>query len=975
MDTLLKGLNAAQKAAVTSSASVLQVLAPPGSGKTKTLTSRVAYLLSHHGYKPQNVVCCTFTIKASREMRERLRGLVGGDLESKLILGTFHSICRRYLVTYGHLIQIPRNFGIADSDDSLGIIKRLQKQIKFGMDPRVARNKISHRKARGQRLEDVIKASKGVDQQEFAMIFEEYETALATSNLLDYDDLLLRCVDLLRQFPACVSNIEALLIDEFQDTNNVQFELMKLLASAKRRVTIVGDPDQSIYGFRSAEIENLNRMHQHYPETVVINLEENYRSSSAVLNLAQTVIEQDEHRPNKRLKSTHCYGTLPVLRRLPNPHEEAAWIVSEIKRTNKLTGSCVEYADIAILLRSAFLSLLIEKALANAGIPYKMVGGRRFFDRVEVRILLDYLRVIAHPDNNSALLSIINTPTRKVGDGTVAELNRVAEKSKKSLWSTVTEVLKGELHLDKKLSKGADQGLRELVTLIRRGQAKLKTFEPAQAPGQLIALVVDGLNYQAYLKKSHPDDWEDRWENVKELSLQATDVTLQSLTAEDQLPEIDDLKQAQADGAQEVLTRFLANVALATEIEAEDETEVKSRVTISTIHSAKGLEWPVVFVPAVYEGSIPHSRAEDTNEERRLLYVAMTRAKALLYLTFPVMQSRSESESILSQFLPSDLNNLTRDIGPHFDDRAVQGIASILARPPPSQESLARGITSLTETESQFDDIWPEDGTPRPQQYGVGSNWPSTTYGGRSFGDAMGISTTCQQTSHFSTISGFTTASSLPTIPAGATQPMTKDKPKLTKTMSGQGNLTTFFGKANTHSDTQKENSLLPQIPQARGTAKAHTAIPAELATHRPLANPATAIKRPRPILATNTGIENRATKRAYTCFSSSPTRPDFDPADAKEASTTIVETVKPVPHITSTSSHHTTMHNMHSQVAKPAAKFASYSSGMLNTLNRPQPLSAMPGSIGVGAINGGMTKKTLGVRRTMNGWADRKNK
>ena len=292
MDAILAGLNVAQRDAVTSSASVLQVLAPPGSGKTKTLTARVAYLLSHHGYLPQNVICCTFTIKASREMRERLRSLIGGPLESKLILGTFHSICRRYLVTYGYLLGISKDFGIADSQDSLAIIKRIVKRLNLTLDPKAARNRISHRKARGLRNAESPKSKKTVENQEFATVHQEYQTALLTSNLLDYDDLLLRCTDLLRAHPECVSNVQALLIDEFQDTNVVQFELMKLLASKHNRVTIVGDPDQSIYGFRSAEIENLRRMRVFFPNTIVINLEQNYRSSSAVLRLAQKIIEQ-----------------------------------------------------------------------------------------------------------------------------------------------------------------------------------------------------------------------------------------------------------------------------------------------------------------------------------------------------------------------------------------------------------------------------------------------------------------------------------------------------------------------------------------------------------------------------------------------------------------------------------------------------------------------------------------------------------
>ena len=294
MDATLEGLNTVQRAAVTSPSPILQVLAPPGSGKTKTLTARVAYLLAHHGYHPWNVVCCTFTIKASREMRERLRSLIGAHLESKLILGTFHSICRRYLVTYGYLIGIPKDFGIADSSDTLSILKRIIKRLSFSLDPKTARNRISHRKARGLREEELRKsAQKSVENEEFAIIYDEYERALSTSNLLDYDDLLLRCTDLLRAHPQCVSNVEALLIDEFQDTNVVQYELMKLLACKNKRITIVGDPDQSIYGFRSAESENLRRMKAYYPDTVVINLEENYRSSSAVLRLAPE--ETQEH--------------------------------------------------------------------------------------------------------------------------------------------------------------------------------------------------------------------------------------------------------------------------------------------------------------------------------------------------------------------------------------------------------------------------------------------------------------------------------------------------------------------------------------------------------------------------------------------------------------------------------------------------------------------------------------------------------
>ncbi len=319
----------------------------------------------------------TFTVKAAREMKERIGKLLGNGLESRLILGTFHSIARRYLARYGHLIDVKKDFGIADSADSLAIIKRICKRHKFMIDPKVARSRISGLKARKS---DVLRDSiekpgpKSVEIQEFEKCNNEYEEALKRSNLLDYDDLLLRCVDLLREHPSCVSNVEAVLIDEFQDTNIVQFDLMRLFAAQRKRITIVGDPDQSIYGFRAAEIKNYKRLLHQYPDTVTIALEENYRSSGAILLSALAVIEQDSSRVKKSLVPTHTVGTRPVLRKLQNAHKEAEWIVSEILRILGMTGDLLDLNDFAILLRSASLSRLIESALGRSGVAYRMVG-------------------------------------------------------------------------------------------------------------------------------------------------------------------------------------------------------------------------------------------------------------------------------------------------------------------------------------------------------------------------------------------------------------------------------------------------------------------------------------------------------------------------------------------------------------------------------------------------------------------------
>jgi DNA helicase-2/ATP-dependent DNA helicase PcrA len=381
-DALLSNLNPSQQAAVSSTADTLAILAGPGSGKTHTLTSRTAWLLSQ-GLQPWNIIVATFTVKAAREMKERIGKLIGNGLESKLVLGTFHSISRRYIARYGHLIGIKKDFGIADTSDSAAIIKRICKRNNYFMDPKVARSRISGRKARGG-VSDVPEksksAAKSVEAHEFDAIHTEYEEALKVSNLLDYDDLLLRCVELLRDHPDCVSNVEAVLIDEFQDTNLVQFDLMRLFAAQRKRITIVGDPDQSIYGFRAAEIKNYKRMLRQYPDTITIALEENYRSSASILMSALSVIEQDEARVKKSLMPTHLVGTRPVLRRLAGAYKEAEWIVTEIQRCQGMTGGLLDLNDYAILLRSSALSRLIETALGKAGIAYKMVGMWKSFN-------------------------------------------------------------------------------------------------------------------------------------------------------------------------------------------------------------------------------------------------------------------------------------------------------------------------------------------------------------------------------------------------------------------------------------------------------------------------------------------------------------------------------------------------------------------------------------------------------------------
>ena len=729
MSDILQGLNNAQRTAVTSEAEVLQVLAPPGSGKTKTLTSRVAHLVRERHFKPWNIIVCTFTVKAAREMQERIRGFVGEELERKLRVGTFHKISLLYLRRYGKLIGIADNFGVADTNDTMRIISRIVKQCKFTLEPKVARERISRSKSQGidseqflQSLQQKSQKRSGhtganqalvVEKQEFAEIFSMYQEQLDKCNLLDFDDILLRCVHLLRKHPECVANIEAVLVDEFQDTNGVQYELMSLLAQQKSFITIVGDPDQSIYGWRSADIKNLGRMKSQWRDTLTVNLEENYRSSGAILRAAQKVIEQDETRPPKQLQATHSMGQRPVLRKLPNAKFEADWIITEIKRLIALSGGMLSLSDFAILLRTATLSRNIEAAFGKAGLAYRMIGGKKFFDRVEIKLLIDYLRVIDSPAHSEAVERIINEPSRQIGEKTVESLRQEAQSNGQSLWDFVRKIAQGQCKYTTKLSAPAMKGLEQFHDVIASARNKIEKEPTALA--DLIKLVLNKLSFEKYLKKKYPEDYEVRWANVEELMAQATDASTQPeekpIREDEGLPPVEGTEAAD----ESPLTAFLANVALSAATDQKaGEDEQAPQATVSTLHAAKGLEWPVVFIPACYKGSIPHSRAEDNDEERRLLYVGMTRAQVLLSMTFPLRGSAQNEGPELSPFLSEPgMSNFFEEHGPSISERDVRALAITLGREQPTPEALAQSKKTLERDE---DNYWPLTGEWPPEE-------------------------------------------------------------------------------------------------------------------------------------------------------------------------------------------------------------------------------------------------------------------
>ena len=692
MDSIVKGLNDAQTAAVTSPAPVLQCLAPPGSGKTKTLTSRIAFLIHHHGLHPSNVIVCTFTIKAAKEMKQRIEGLLDKQTSTKLKLGTFHSVARRFLAIHGSKIGINGKFDVADTTDSRDIIARIIKRFRLSISPAIARSRISKLKAEGVTAERHVAESRArgkpdTAEQEFVQAFDEYQQQLEKSNLLDYDDLLLRCVELLRGYPECVSGVQAVFVDEFQDTNLVQYDLMNLFAQQRRTVTVVCDPDQSIYGWRSARMENIKKMQALYPEAHVINLEENYRSSSCILWAAQEVIEQDKSRHQKSLAPTHSPGELPTLRRLTDAAEEALWTVSEMRRVHALTGGLLTWDDFAILLRSAMLSRLIEKELGIAGIPYRMVGGQRFYDRVEIKLVLDYLRILNNFNHSEAVARVINVPARGVGEKTIAKLLQEADSRKQSLWAIVLRVSRGELTLSSTISHPAQKGLETFVNVMLRARARIED-DTGRSLADLIGWLIDRLELDAFLKSKYDQkgDYETRKSNIQELVAQAEE-GFESQSIENEDLEQDELRHRSNEDRRlskaEELDLFLANISLSADGKQDKSNEQDNTigcVTLSTMHAAKGLEWSIVFIPAAYNGSIPHSRADDADEERRLLYVAMTRAQCLLYISCTKKDSRN-GDVELSPFLqPKSVQQRHAPRGPSLTCDLIRELAKILRR-------------------------------------------------------------------------------------------------------------------------------------------------------------------------------------------------------------------------------------------------------------------------------------------------------
>lgn len=610
MNSLLTGLNKEQQQAVQHTEGPLLILAGAGSGKTKVLTVRIAHLLAQ-GVNPYEILAITFTNKAAKEMKSRVEGLVG-DVANRIWLSTFHSFCAKFLrFELDNFLGYNSNFTIYDTSDSQAVIKAALKALNlddkyYPVGAMIAA--ISDAKNKLLFASDFRKQARDFYQQKVADVYEYYERELRKNNALDFDDLLLVAVKLLQSNEALLDKYSKrfryVMIDEYQDTNHAQYLLAKLLASHWKNIAVVGDADQSIYAWRGADIQNILDFEKDYPNCTSIKLEQNYRSTKIILDAANAVIENNEGRPKKNLWTDKTEGAKIQHFTAQSEHEEAAFIGDTIAKKHDIHG--VPYGDMAILYRTNAQSRVLEEALIKRALPYIMVGGTKFYDRKEIKDVLAYLRVLYNPFDDLSLLRIINVPKRSIGATTVAKLQDYARANGTSLFMTLTQ-----LHLVDSIKGKTKEKLEEFGILIFTLVAEMED----RTVLDILESILDRTGYLAQLEESTDPQDQARAENIGELLSVAKDFqdTNPSGTVED----------------------FLEQVALVNDVDSFEQEE--SKVTLMTLHAAKGLEFPIVFLGGLEEGLFPHSRTlmnpEEVEEERRLAYVGITRAEKELYIS------------------------------------------------------------------------------------------------------------------------------------------------------------------------------------------------------------------------------------------------------------------------------------------------------------------------------------------------------
>jgi len=662
-ERLTAGLNPAQREAVLHVNGPLLVLAGAGSGKTRVLTTRIARLIDVEGVDPRNILAVTFTNKAAGEMRERVEALLGNDCNG-VWLSTFHSLCARLLRREAPHIGLSRDFVIYDSSDQVTVVKQAEREL--GIDdklvpPRVALARISQAKNRMEGP-DALRSAWNLRDEQIAKIYEKYLAVLRDCNALDFDDLLLKTVELFETSAQVreryARKFKYVMVDEYQDTNRPQYLLIKRLAEVHRNIAVVGDPDQSIYKWRGADLRNILDFETDFPDTTIVRLEQNYRSTQIILDAATAVIQQNRNRKDKRLWTDRQGGRKIVYFRGGDELEEADFIVKAIRDAR---AEDVD-ATMAVLYRTNAQSRAIEDQLMRDGIPYKIIGGVRFYERREIKDALAYLKLIINPHDDVSLRRVINVPARGVGKGVMDSLQAIdpgaivadappllaaglAEvSSARSLWARLLYAVD-----DAKLGNRAVASLRAFRDLI----AGLAEIARTDSVSIAIGKMLDRSGYLNELREENSEEANERIENLMELVSAAREY-----------------ETREADAS---LGGFVDRLSLLSE--ADEEAGAKNaRVWLMTMHAAKGLEFPVVFIAGMEEGLFPHSRSSDDEdeieEERRLFYVGMTRAERRLFLT------SAARRRVFGEYQSTEPSRFLDDVPAELVDRIAPALTS-----------------------------------------------------------------------------------------------------------------------------------------------------------------------------------------------------------------------------------------------------------------------------------------------------------
>ncbi|HDN80857.1 MAG: hypothetical protein DRI61_07540 [Chloroflexi bacterium] len=662
---ILSGLNEAQREAVEAIEGPVLVLAGPGSGKTKVLVHRIAYLIKICGLEPYNIMAVTFTNKAAREMKERLYKLLGRRVE-RLTIGTFHAICARILRRDGEAIGVPSSFVIYDTDDQLSLVRQAVREL--NLDDKLYRPPAllyAISRVKSELIGPDEFTSQTYWQEVMRRVYERYQELLKTHKALDFDDLLVYTARLWREHPEILEKYRRryiqILVDEFQDTNMAQYELLRLLAEKHRNIFVVGDEDQSIYRFRGADWRNVLRFKEDFPEARVILLEKNYRSTQTILDAAQSIISRNPHRTPKKLYTDKGQGLPIIVFEAYDEVEESEFVVGEIQRL--IARGLYSPGDFAVMYRTNAQSRTLEEAFLRRGMPYQLVGATRFYERREIKDVLAYLRLAHNPFDDMSMQRIINVPPRGIGAQTLKALQRLAEERSIPLYTAL------QLIRDDQKSANFPSRLRpqlvaflELVEDLIRAKKEMDILH-------FLDYILNKTGYAEYVQDGTEEGY-DRWSNIQELRTVAAEYA--------HLP------------PEEGLTAFLEGVALVSDVDNLKE-KVEAPVLL-TLHMAKGLEFPVVFIVGMEEGILPHSRSyddpEEMEEERRLCYVGITRAMERVYLvhTFRRTIYGENSPTTPSRFLREIPSYLLR---PYSDDIDIE--ESKVAKPRPVQASFKPG--------------------------------------------------------------------------------------------------------------------------------------------------------------------------------------------------------------------------------------------------------------------------------------------